>query len=141
MVGLLVAKNLTDVIEVWTDTGIPGGVSRAIVNDFPPTTADILLCVHGRRIVPEDVLAQFGKAINVHPFLEKYPGADPVGRAIAAGESEASVCAHYMTGTVDDGQIIVKVTAPMPENPTPESVYNILYPLYVEAVSRAVAMC
>ena len=142
MVGLLTAKILTDVIEIWTDDCIPGALGRAkIIRDFPETTADILLCVHGRRIIPVDVLDQFDRAINVHPFLEKYPGADPVGRAIAAGESEASVCAHYMTGTVDSGQIITKVTAPMPENPTRESVYNVLYPLYVEAVARAVVMC
>ena len=46
------------------------------------TDADLLLSVHGREIVKSDMLKlpRFG-AVNIHPYLYKYKGADPVERA------------------------------------------------------------
>ena len=41
--------------------------------------ADVLICVHGREVIKK--FPQLG-GYNVHPYLSKYKGADPIKRAI-----------------------------------------------------------
>lgn len=152
MVGLLTAKALGhQITEVWEDDGhgIPG-IDRLLLrrktiyskSDFSVNEGvDLLLCVHGRKIVPEDVLAKFRfGGINLHPFLDKYPGAKPVERAILSGEKEAKVCAHRMTSEVDRGEILIFAKTIIPtkfERPEldPIHIYNELYALYAEVVA------
>ena len=127
-----------NIVEIWHDGYSQGQV---LDDNYSFTDADILVCVHGRKIIPEDVLNKFRYAINLHPFLDKYPGADPVGRAIESGESIASVFAHKMTGEVDSGEVLAARYTDMPENPTVDSVYEALYPLYAEVVMEGVKAC
>ncbi|MDH7472935.1 MAG: formyltransferase family protein [Anaerolineae bacterium] len=155
MVGLLTTMALGyEIIEVWADNrfGIPGIdqllLPRKIIyseNDLatPGEKADLLLCVHGRKIVPESVLKGFRLGgINIHPFLDKYPGANPVERAILAEETIATVYAHRMSPEVDKGEIIACATTKIPtrsERPTiePVHIYNELYPLYAQVIAIA----
>ena len=153
MVGLLTTMALGHhIVEVWEDEGygIPGidqlPLRRKVIRSksdlaVPEEEVDLLLCVHGRRIVPEDVLIRFRLGgINLHPFLDKYPGANPIERAISAGEKEATVHAHRMTSEVDKGEIVAHATASIStksERLTLDSVhvYNELYPLYAEVTA------
>lgn len=150
MVGLLTAMALGhEIVEVWEDEGyrIPGidplSLRRKIIRSesdltVPEKGADLLLCIHGREIVSEDILTEFRfGGINLHPFLNKYPGANPVGRAISAGEKVATVHAHRMTSQVDKGKILAYASTRIPiksERPElePIHVYNELYPLYAQ---------
>ena len=147
MVALLtVMAERHTVLEVWQDKGygLPGPFPcvKALTDGIKPPEADALLCVHGRLVVSDRVLDQFPRGgVNLHPFLDQFPGADPVSRAVEAGVTEASVWAHRMTGEVDKGEVLAVARAPMPENPTVERVYNVLYPLYAEVALEALERC
>jgi len=156
MVGLLTAIAVgCNIIEVWEDDGygIPGinslDLQRRLIrkNDkfvLPQdhSKLDLFLCVHGRQIIPEYILESFKeKGVNLHPFLNKYPGPAPVQRAICAGETVATVYAHRMTSKIDDGQILASASVKIPKFSEtqvlrPVDVYNELYPLYAEVVAR-----
>jgi methionyl-tRNA formyltransferase len=101
-----------------------------------------LLCVHGRRILPKRVLDSFRYGcINVHPYLRDYPGADPIGRAIADGNTHASVASHWMSENVDDSsRIIVEHTLELRPGDltTREDVYKQLYGLYRSVVRETI---
>jgi len=143
MIGLLTAKVCgQEIIAVFEDPkyGIPGPF-HAMPMDFEACPGgDLFLCVHGRKIVPKSVLDkfQFG-GVNIHPFLDKYPGADPVRRAIQANEQEASVFAHRMSENVDEGEILAVEKIRMPMAPDVVGVYNALYGAYSTVIMRAIA--
>jgi methionyl-tRNA formyltransferase len=53
-------------------------------------------------------------AVNFHPsLLPKFRGAHPHFWAIAKGEKVSGLTAHYMTVTIDDGDIIAQVDFPI----------------------------
>ena len=96
---------------------------------------DLFLCCHGRQIIKENLLKTV-PAMNMHPLLFKYPGAASVGRMLAAGETKASVAAHWMTEFVDRGEVIVENFMEV-EGKTEIEVYNELYWLYVTTCLEA----
>ena len=89
---------------------------------------ELFLCCHGRLIIKENLL-NIVPAMNMHPNLFKYPGAASVGRMLAAGETKASVAAHWMTEQIDRGEVIVENFLEV-EGKTEIEVYNELYWLY-----------
>lgn len=100
-------------------------------------SSDLLLCVHGREIVRQDLLTAPRLAcINVHPFLYKYKGSDPVGRALRDGEHKASVGAHIMTEKIDHGKVLHECFFDIGKPLTVTDAYNILYPYYSEVLLR-----
>lgn len=102
------------------------------------SNADLLLSIHGREIVKSDMLKlpRFG-AVNVHPYLYKYRGADPVGRAFRDGEFKASVGAHIMQERVDEGSVLVEDFVDVSGAGSVPEIYNKLYPHYAAVVSKA----
>jgi methionyl-tRNA formyltransferase len=97
--------------------------------------SDLLLCVHGREIVPAELIRLPRlAAVNVHPYLYKYKGADPVGRALRDKEWHASVGAHRMTAIVDSGEVLSEVFVDIQESECVEQIYNRLYPVYVQVI-------
>jgi len=102
---------------------------------------DLILSVHCREIVGEGILsrAKCG-GINVHPYLYKYKGADPVGRAIKEGEFNASVGVHRMTDIVDGGEVLFEDYLDVTGARTPQEVYAKLYPFYAMSVLKAIRM-
>lgn len=100
-------------------------------------TSDLLLCVHGREIVPQKILdLPKSGAVNVHPYLHKYKGADPIGRALKDGDFHASVGAHRMSAEVDAGDILVEEFLEIGPADSVEEVYNRLYPVYVQVILK-----
>ena len=101
--------------------------------------AELLVCVHGREVIPEDLLhLPRSGGINVHPCLSAYKGADPVGRLLRDGNTRASVGVHRMNGQVDAGDVLVEEFADVSGRRTVEEVYNTLYPLYATALIKAI---
>ncbi len=150
MIGYLTLRTIGyNITETWEDKNyglpLPLNTPKIIIDDkiIPQKTADLLICVHGLRIVPEDILHRYRLGgINLHPFLDKYPGLSPVSRAIIDGEKEASVFAHKMTAKVDEGEIIAVAKTDMPATTNVIEVYNTLYPLYAKVLTEAVeAVC
>lgn len=140
-----------DIVEVWTDTDEfvkwvaphhDGPVKLFSVHNYmaavEPPEADLLVCVHGRRIVPKQVLDAMD-CVNLHPYLKDFPGASPVELAIASALPYASVSAHYMTTVLDMGDVITTLTTDRDRLlMKPVEVYNLLYPLYAQVVVDAV---
>lgn len=93
--------------------------------------SDILLSVHGREIVRKGLieLPRYG-AVNLHPYLYKYKGANPVERALKDREFKASVGAHLMSERVDEGKVLVEEFVDVTGSKSVEEVYNKLYPHY-----------
>ncbi len=100
--------------------------------------ADLLVCVHGREIVPPKLLRlpRLG-GLNVHPCLYAYKGANPIARLLRDKNPKASVGVHRMEGPVDAGRVLVEEFLDVSGWRTPEEVYNVLYPLYADALLKA----
>lgn len=100
--------------------------------------SDILLSVHGREIVRNDML-QMPKigAVNIHPYLYKYKGTDPVGRAFRDKEFRGSVGAHIMEERVDCGRVLAEEFVDVGNPATAVEIYNVLYPLYPKVIMSA----
>lgn len=100
--------------------------------------SDLLLSVHGREIVSQKLLDLPRKgAVNVHPYLSKYKGADPVGRALKLKDFHASVGAHRMSARVDEGVVLAEQFLDIGFANCAEEIYNRLYPVYVQVIMRA----
>jgi methionyl-tRNA formyltransferase len=93
--------------------------------------SDILVSVHGREIVTSNLLSlpRLG-AINVHPYLYKYKGKDPVKRALKDKNYKASVGVHKMTEKIDEGKVIIEKFINVDNAKSENEIYNILYPYY-----------
>lgn len=103
--------------------------------------ADLLLSVHGREIVKKELikLPRIG-AINLHPYLYKYKGANPVERAFADRDFNASVGAHMMEEMVDEGRVLIEEFADAGGSKSVEEIYNRLYPLYGSVLLKVLDM-
>lgn len=103
--------------------------------------SDLILCVHGREIVESELLAlpKF-KSINIHPYLYKYKGSNPVGRALKDEEFCASVGAHIMEKEVDSGKVLVEEFVDVNGIHSVEGIYNKLYPYYSKVILKVLDM-
>ena len=100
--------------------------------------ADLLVCVHGREVVPQPLLDLPKQgAINVHPCLYAYKGADPVARLLRDRNPKASVGVHRMEEQIDHGDVLVEEFVDVSGWRTAEEVYNVLYPLYATTLLKA----
>ena len=100
-----------------------------------PDDCDVLLCVHGRKILPRSIFEKPRiAAINVHPYLYMYKGADPIGRAIKDQNWKASVGCHHITETVDGGAVIKEMFVDVQPSNIRAEIYNQLYPYYSQII-------
>lgn len=116
-----------------------GIVSYGSIREVPSWTADIVVSVHGREIVPKEIFSipRHG-AINVHPCLYKYPGKNPVKRMLKDHETLASVGIHRMTTELDEGEVIKELFVDVTGKNTVDAIYNALYPVYSIALMEAI---
>ncbi len=123
------SSNLTNILDSF---GIPVYRSikdRRFVKNL--SKADIILSVHGREFVKQNLLAltRLG-GINVHPYLYKYKGAKPVERAFREQVFKASVGAHFMEDGIDMGKVLTEDFVDVSEANSQQEIYNLLYPCY-----------
>lgn len=115
---------------------------------LPAGNIDLVVAVSWRFLVSTSVLdrLRFG-ALNLHRgALPEYAGAEPIRRAIEAGERRVAITAHRMTSDIDGGPIVSVVW--MDINPLPpggdsyayaEEIKKRLEPLYAPLVRTAIA--
>lgn len=92
---------------------------------------DILLSIHYRHLVPNDVLklARLG-GINLHPsLLPKYRGAFSGPWVIINGEKETGITYHVMTSEFDAGPILLQKSIPIERSETGFSLFHKLVDL------------
>ena len=84
-----------------------------------------LISMNSTTIVRRTVLARFGgRAINIHPGrLPDFGGLYAVQWAIRLGESATAVTAHFMTETLDAGDVIYSAPVPIGPHDTGLSVW------------------
>ncbi|MGH7126586.1 MAG: formyltransferase family protein, partial [Stellaceae bacterium] len=99
-------------------------------------------------LVLAEVLDRFAiGAVNLHRgALPAYAGAEPVRRAIEAGETRVAITAHHMSPEIDQGAEIARVWLDIPpKSPSAstseyaEHVKSALVPLYAPLARLAVA--
>lgn len=103
------------------------------VKDCDPRGGKLLVSVHGKEIVPVDLLKfYYWGGINVHPFPVK--GSRPIERLIERGGDTVYLRAHRMEEKVDEGYVLAERVINIKGLKTPEEVYNMLYPSYAEVL-------
>lgn len=100
--------------------------------------ADLFVCCHGRQIIKPRILRMV-KAINTHPCLYQYKGAEPIRRLLDDSNTKASVAVHWMVDQVDEGEVVVENFQEITSS-TVEGVYNELYPLYSKTLVDALRL-
>jgi methionyl-tRNA formyltransferase len=171
----LIGNPLIEIVKVFTHGRLPraeGGGDRPELADyrgaceqagFPlvvldgpegrdlaphlPAGVELLVAVSWRNLVPGAVLDRLNLgAINLHRgALPAYAGAEPVRRAIEAGETHAVITAHWMVTEIDAGDEIARVSMQMPARPAElspavhaETVKAMLIPLYAPLARLAI---
>ncbi len=86
---------------------------------------DLLLCNSYSMLIRQDILRQVDyNAINVHAaLLPKNRGPNPIQWAIIKGEKYTGVTLHYMSETIDTGDIIMQDKIPIMANDTWVTLY------------------
>lgn len=93
------------------------------VEEHLPDDLDLLLVLSWRFILRPAALAKPRVGgINLHRgALPEYAGAEPVRRAIEAGETRTAITAHRLAEEIDVGPEIARVWMDMPPPPAPMS--------------------
>ena len=108
-------------------------LGHEIVDDIKDS--DILLSVHHRKIIPREIF-EIPKiaSLNVHPYLYKYKGADPIGKAISDQNWHASVGCHHIIEEVDSGEVVLELFFDVESSHNRCEIYNQLYPYYSKVI-------
>jgi methionyl-tRNA formyltransferase len=96
---------------------------------------DCMLCVHGDKYIPQKYL-QVDKMINIHPCLSLYRGSNPVKKYIENKNTMGSVESHYMTGIIDDGEVIHQEFFDTGEVKSYAEFYNQAVPFYYKLFDK-----
>lgn len=100
---------------------------------LPSDRLDLLIAVSWRFLVPSSVLERVKMgAVNLHRgALPAYAGAQPVLRAIKAGDRRVAITAHRMAEAIDSGPIICQVWLDIDPCPVGEPAAR-----YAEAIKK-----
>jgi methionyl-tRNA formyltransferase len=119
--------------ERWRD-GSAVGALRRLAPDL------VVVAAYG-RILPQEALdvPRFG-SINVHAsLLPRWRGADPITRAILAGDTETGVTIMRMVLEMDAGDVLHQRATPLHSSDTGESLEHRLAELGALALGEAIA--
>lgn len=133
--------SLTGVVPVvpeptWTDSlsewavcqGVPLVESGdcADLPASPEMAADLAISVFYDRILPDWLIARFGRALNIHNGpLPRYRGVSPINWALKNEERSHGVTIHEIAPGIDDGPIVAQLTYSIyPEVDEVEDVYR-----------------
>ena len=128
-VVLVVANRACGALGRAAGAGVPTLLSRdweEITSRLQEAGIELIVLAGDLSIIPETVCAQWaGKMINTHPsLLPKFGGKGMYGMrvheaVIAAGEKESGCTVHYVSTTVDGGDIIAQTRVPVLMDDTP----------------------
>ena len=128
-VSLVVANRECGALERASRTGVPTLLSRDwedINRHLQAANVELIVLAGYLSIIPKEVCEQWaGRLINTHPsMLPKFGGKGMYGlrvheAVIAAGEKESGCTVHYVSTTVDGGDIIAQTRVPVLMDDTP----------------------
>lgn len=113
----------------------------AVVEELAALAPELICVVAYGKILPQRVLdfPRYG-CINIHAsLLPKLRGAGPIQWSILNGDRETGVTAMYLSAGMDEGDMIDKLTIPIEDTDTTETLTGKLSDLGAELLSRTVA--
>ncbi|MEW6271320.1 MAG: methionyl-tRNA formyltransferase [Thermodesulfobacteriota bacterium] len=125
-------------VPVLQPRGWKDGSAVAALRDLVP---DLVVVAAYGRLLPQAALdvPRFG-CINVHAsLLPRWRGADPITRAILAGDAETGVTIMQMVLEMDAGAILLQRSTPIAPDDTRESLEQRLATLGARALREALA--
>lgn len=126
---------------------LDGAEARDLARALPQEPLDLMVSLSWRYLVPSPVLGRLRRAsINLHRgVLPAFAGAEPVRRAIEAGETRVAITAHHMAEEIDAGRVIATVWLDIAPRPPDLSASNYaeqvklrLTPLYAPLLDLAI---
>jgi methionyl-tRNA formyltransferase len=120
----------TDSLSGWADRNDVRRVKSGNWADLPiepdRRLADLAISVFYDRILPAELLACFGRALNIHNGpLPRYRGVSPINWALKNGESTHGVTIHEIAPGIDDGPVVSQLSYSIyPEQDEVEDVYR-----------------
>lgn len=76
---------------------------------FKENKFDLVALAGYMQILPENVLNEMGKIINIHPsLLPSFKGKDAIKQAFLAGVKISGITIHYVEKDIDAGKIIAQ---------------------------------
>lgn len=112
----------------------------AVVEELAALEPELICVVAYGKLLPQRVLdiPKYG-CINIHAsLLPKLRGAGPIQWSILNGDRQTGVTAMYLSAGMDEGDMIDKLTTPIEDTDTTESLTNRLADLGAELLSRTV---
>lgn len=112
----------------------------AVVEELAALKPELICVVAYGKILPQRVLdiPKYG-CINIHAsLLPKLRGAGPIQWSILNGDQETGVTAMYLSAGMDEGDMIDRLTTPIGDTDTTETLTNRLADLGAELLSRTV---
>lgn len=113
----------------------------AVVEELAALQPELICVVAYGKLLPKRVLdiPKYG-CINIHAsLLPKLRGAGPIQWSILNGDQETGVTAMYLSEGMDEGDMIDKLTTPISETDTTETLTLRLADLGAELLSQTVA--
>jgi methionyl-tRNA formyltransferase len=120
----------TDSLAEWAARNDVPQVESGDYADLAPTggiaTADLAVSVFYDRILPAELIACFGRALNIHNGpLPRYRGVSPINWALKNGERSHGVTIHEIAPGIDEGPVVAQLTYSIyPERDEVEDVYR-----------------
>lgn len=95
------------------------------INKINMKKPDLLISVYFRQIFGEEILGIPHKgSINIHPApLPRYRGVSPIFWALVNGEKYSAVTIHYITATIDGGNVISQKSIPICEDDSEHKIF------------------
>lgn len=109
---------------------------------FSENKFDLIVLAGYMRILPEKVLEEMNKVINIHPsLLPAFKGKNAIKDAFLHGVKVTGVSIHLVDKKVDEGKILAQypvfITSDMRLNDLEEEIHTIehkLYPIVIEKI-------
>ncbi|MGH2715891.1 MAG: formyltransferase family protein [Thermoleophilaceae bacterium] len=100
----------TDSLAGWARSRRVPVVASGDYRDLQLERAELGISVFYDRILPPDVIARFGRLLNIHNGpLPRYRGVAPINWALKNGEPRHGVTIHEITPGVDEGPIVAQL--------------------------------
>jgi phosphoribosylglycinamide formyltransferase 1 len=103
----------------------------SLAEQIRPWSPDLLVLSGLMRLLPQNVLNEFGPAIiNTHPaFLPEFPGAHGVRDALDAGVAETGASVIAVDSGVDSGPVLAQERIPVLPGDTESSLHERIKPV------------
>ena len=108
---------------------------------FSENKFDLVALAGFMRIIPENILSEMGRCINLHPsLLPAFKGKDAIKQAYLYGAKVTGITVHEVTPELDSGKIIaqypVMINDSMHYDELEEAIHRVEHIIYPQAIEK-----